>query len=344
MATEPRDNDTPELARARIDAWLNDRKANAESRTQQRKALVEARAQVTKARYSFWKTVITTGLIGGTVAVATAIIDAGVRRYEVDLGQQQRMFELASEEQQQRLALEAQALETELNFVTGYVNQALEQDISVRLLLAHYFSTVSTNEDVRDRWAEYHSQLEQTRTDQIVRMAEAYDYFVRNEINDFDEDVVGMPNGIDRIEWLTMVTQWREATTALEATGIVFDFDRYMVPGTTVSQPQLSHIQTPSGNRAHFSRTDHLSALGVVQGQIVSTLNLGSLAPDRELRIALAQLAGRTGLSTQDLAEQIQSYDPDQLFDYLVETDLLEYFGLVCRRDLIWGRLCNWQT
>jgi hypothetical protein len=86
--------------------------------------------------------------IGGSVTIITAVISAAVS-----------IFTVCTNFQMETLTHEREILKYEMEYVKGFIDTALQEDIQLRLRLAEYYMSVSYTPDQQERWERYYLSL-----------------------------------------------------------------------------------------------------------------------------------------------------------------------------------------
>ena len=109
-----------------------------------------------QARMSLWRT----GIIGGTVAILTAII-SGIVSLVISYQENNAKIELERENTQREMRLKwAQSDDA---IMAKFIEFAIKDDIDARIRFAQYLSIVNSNPESRKRWEKYYNSLLEKR-------------------------------------------------------------------------------------------------------------------------------------------------------------------------------------
>src|SRR4051794_14926709 len=114
-----------------------------------------------KARLDFRKTII----IGGYVAVAIALIPPLFQLASAAVEYVKFEHQLRLDDQSKKSDRENEAQKFRSQYVSAFLDKALNQDIELRLRLAEYFKYVAQGDDFKNRWASYYDALQDKRND-----------------------------------------------------------------------------------------------------------------------------------------------------------------------------------
>ncbi|NKK65339.1 hypothetical protein GFL39_17710 [Rhizobium leguminosarum bv. viciae] len=103
-----------------------------------------------KARLSYRKSIV----IGGFVAIAIALIPPVFQFVSFLIDTQNKDAERQADIQKFRS-----------QYISAFLDNALNQDIELRLRLAQYFKFVAPDKDLKDDWSAYYAELEKKRND-----------------------------------------------------------------------------------------------------------------------------------------------------------------------------------
>lgn len=136
-----------------------------------------------EAKLSLWRT----GIIGGIVAIMTAMI-SGFASVYVSSQETKKEIELQVMKSQHELQLKL--VQVENDYVARFMQNALAENVATRLRFAQYMSIVSPgNEEQRKRWMEYYKITKDeydSELDKARRLEEEINKTVQPTANEFD--------------------------------------------------------------------------------------------------------------------------------------------------------------
>lgn len=113
--------------------------------------------QATKRKESMWGAFKAIGVaLAGTavVGITVALVNLQIQETELDL--EEKKFKAADQDAKRN---------QEHEYLQQYLNQALHDNLQRRIDFAHYVSSITLNEEMRELWTKYHKELEQELTD-----------------------------------------------------------------------------------------------------------------------------------------------------------------------------------